>query len=235
MQKKIGLKDPKIDREGYLRAIDGMVYGDDSRQGYVEGNVYYHPTMRIRFPVPAEWVVSDTPAAVQMVSKQKDAVILFSGAPGTTPSDAAQKHIAKTGARILKSDSARVNGFSAHWVVAEVASRKGTLKVISLFIQKEKEIFGFHGLSSLRLFPQYETLFKNTMNGFSELSDPKKINVQPNRIRARFTKKTDTIENALRVLGVPDHRLKEMVILNGMTPGQNIPANTLLKVVEYGR
>jgi predicted Zn-dependent protease len=73
------------------------------------------------------------------------------------------------------------------------------------------------------------------MNGFSELSDPKKINVQPNRIRARFTKKTDTIENALRVLGVPDHRLKEMVILNGMTPGQNIPANTLLKVVEYGR
>lgn len=235
MQKKLGLKDAKIDREGYLRAIDGMIYGDDPRQGYVEGNVYYHPAMRIRFPVPAEWVVNDTPTAVQMVSKKKDAVILFSGAPGTTPSDAAQKHVAKTGARILKSDSDRVNGFSAHWVVAEVASRKGTLKVISLFIQKEKDIFGFHGLSSLRLFPQYETLFKSAMNGFSELSDPKKINVQPNRIRARFTKKTDTIENALRALGVPDHKLKDMVILNGMTSGQNTPAHTLLKVIEYGR
>jgi predicted Zn-dependent protease len=235
MQKKTGLKDAKIDREGYLRAIDGMVYGDDPRQGYVEGNVYYHPMMRIRFPVPAEWVVNDTPAAVQMVSKKKDAVILFSGAPGTTPSDAAQKHVSKTGARVLKSDSTRVNGFSAHWVVAEVASRKGTLKVMSLFIQKEKEILGFHGLSSPRLFPQYESLFKSTMNGFSELSDPRKINVQPSRIRARFTKKTDTIENALRALGVPDHKLKDTVILNGMTSGQNTPARTLLKVIEHGR
>jgi predicted Zn-dependent protease len=235
MQQKIGLKDAKIDRENYLRVIDGMVYGDDTRQGYVERSVYYHPTMRIQFPVPAEWEVSDTQAAVQMVSKKKDAVILFSGAPGTTPSDAVQKYISKTGARVIKSDDARVNGLSARWVVADVTSQKGTIKIMSFFIQKEKSIFEFHGLSSQRLFPEYESLFEGTMKGFRELSDPKMINVQPNRIRTRFTKKTNTIENALRELGVPDHKLKDMVALNGKTPGQDIPANTLLKVVEYGR
>lgn len=235
MQQKVGLKDAKIAWEDYLRAIDGMVYGDDPRQGYVEEGVYYHPTMRIQFPVPAEWKVSDTPAAVQMVSKKKDAVILFSGAPGTTPSDAAQKYVSKTGARTLKSDEARVNGLSARWVIAEVASQRGTIKVMSCFIQKEKEIFGFHGLSSQGLFPTYESLFESTMKGFRELSDPRKINVQPNRIRARFTKKADTIENALRALGIPDRRLKDIIILNGRTPGQNIPAHTLLKVVEYGK
>ena len=235
MQQKIGLKDAKIDREDYLRAIDGMVYGDDQRQGYVEGGVYYHPGMRIQFPVPAEWKVSDTQDAVQMVSKNKDAVILFSEAPGTTPSDAAQKYVSKTGARVLKSDEVRVNGLSARLVVSDVTSQKGAIKVMSFFIQKEEDVFIFHGLSSPRLFPQYESLFEGTMKGFRQLSDPKKIDVQPNRIRARLTKKTNTVENALRALGVPDHRLKEMVILNGMTPGQNIPANTLLKVVEYGR
>lgn len=235
MQKKIGLKDARIDRESYLRAIDGMVYGDDPRQGYVEKNVYYHPMMRIRFPVPAEWGVSDTPAMVQMVSKKKDALILFSVASGTTPSDAAQKYAAKTGARVLKSDNARVNGLSARWIVAEHTSQKGTIKVMSFFIQKEKEIYEFHGLSSPSLFPHYESIFENTMKGFSELSDSKKINVQPNRIRARFTKNTDTVENALQTLGVPDQKLKDMVILNGMAPGQNIPAHTLLKVIEYGR
>jgi predicted Zn-dependent protease len=106
---------------------------------------------------------------------------------------------------------------------------------MSLFIQKEKEVFGFHGLSSQKLFPQYESLFEDTMEGFRELSDPKKISIQPNRIRARFTRKTNTIENALRALGVPEKHLKDVVALNGRIPGENIPANTLLKIVEYGR
>jgi hypothetical protein len=54
-------------------------------------------------------------------------------------------------------------------------------------------------------------------------------------IRVRSISRATTIENALRSLGVPDHRLKDMVVLNGGTTGQSIPANTLLKVVEYGR
>jgi predicted Zn-dependent protease len=235
MQQKRGLRDAKIGREDHLRAIDGMIYGDDPRQGYVEGGVYYHPGMRFQFPVPAEWKVNDTPAALRMVSKKKDAVILFSGAPGTTPSDAAQKFVSKTRTRVLKSDEARVNGFSARRVVSDVTSQKGAIRVMSFFIQKEKEIFVFHGLSSQRIFPQYEQTFNDTFSGFEELKDPKKLNVQPDRIRARFTKKTDTIENALRSLGVPDHKLKDIVVLNGGTSGQTIPANTLIKIVEYGR
>ncbi len=235
MQQKIGLKDAKIDREHYLKVIDGIVYGDDPRQGYVERNVYYHPAMKIQFPVPADWEVRDSTTAVQMVSKKKDAVIIFSGAPGTTPSDAAQKYVSETGARVLKSDGTHVNGLSARWVLSDVTSQKGTIKIMSFFIQKEKDIYGFHGLSSQNLFAQYESLFEDTMKGFRELSDPKKISIQPNRIRARFTRKTTTIENALRALGVPEKHLKDVVALNGRTPGENISADTLLKIVEYGR
>ena len=36
----------------YLSAIDGLVLGEDPRQGFVEGNVFYHPALRFRFPVP---------------------------------------------------------------------------------------------------------------------------------------------------------------------------------------
>jgi predicted Zn-dependent protease len=235
MQQKMGLRDPKVDREKYLRIIDGMVYGNDPRQGYAEGGGYYHPEMRFQFPVPADWKVNDTPTAVQMVSKKKDAVILFSGAPGTTPSDAAQKFVSKTKARVLKSDETRVNGFSARRVVSDVTSQKGAIRVMSFFIQKDEGIFAFHGMSSHSIFPQYEQTFNDTFSGFAELKDPKKLNVQPDRVRARFTKKTDTIENALRSLGVPNHKVKDIVVLNGWTPGQTIAANTLIKIVEYGR
>ncbi|MCX5833388.1 MAG: M48 family metalloprotease [Deltaproteobacteria bacterium] len=235
MQQKMGLRDPKIDREDYLKIIDGMIYGDDPRQGYAEEGVYYHPGMRFQFPVPAEWKSNDTPAAVQMVSKKKDAVILFFGASGSSPAEAASNFITKTNARIIRSESRSVNGLPSQQILSEVRSRQGVVRTLSFFIQKERQIFVFHGLSSARLFPQYEQTFSDTFSAFEELKDPEKINVQPDRIRARFTKKTETIENALRSLGVPDDKLKDVVVLNGGTPGQTLPANTLIKIVEYGR
>jgi predicted Zn-dependent protease len=235
MQQKMGLRDPKVDREKYLRIIDGMVYGNDPRQGYAEGGVYYQPGLRLQFPLPAEWKVNDTPAVVQMVSKKKDAVILFSGASGQSAADAAQKFVSKTNAKILRSESRSVHQLPSQQLLSEVRSSKGTMRVLSYFIQKERQVFVFHGMSTVRIFPEYEKTFQDTFGGFQELKDPKKINVQPNRVRIRSTGKTDTVEGALKALGVPDKRLKETAILNGMTPGQTVPASTLLKVIEYGR
>jgi len=40
-----------------------------------------------------------------------------------------------------------------------------------------------------------------SLNNFKELSDPKRINVKPDRIRIRATKTSDTLENELRSLG----------------------------------
>jgi predicted Zn-dependent protease len=235
MQKRMGLTRPKIEREAYLRAIDGLVYGQDPREGYVEGGMYYHPAMRIQFPVPADWKVNDTPTAVQMSSKDKNAVIIFTGAPGKSPEEAARGFVSKTKARVLQSQSVRVGGLPAHRLVADVQSRNGTIRTLSYFIQKSDVIYTFGGLSTSRNYPQYESLFENTMNRFAELTDARRINVQPDRVRVRRAAKADTLGNTLRALGVPENRVKEISLLNGGVPDEPVPPNTLLKVVERGR
>ena len=234
-QRQMGLTRPRIEREAYLRAIDGLVYGQDPREGYVEGGAYYHPGMRIQFPVPADWKVNDTPTAVQMSSKDKNAVILFTGAPGKSPEEAARSFVSKTKARVLQSQSVRVGGFPAHRLVAEVQSRNGTVRTLSYFIQKANGVYLFGGLSAQRNYPQYENLFESTLSRFAELTDARRINVQPDRVRLRRAAKADTLGNALRALGVPENRIKEMSLLNGGEPNEPVPPNTLLKVVERGR
>jgi len=191
--------------------------------------------MRIQFPVPADWKVNDTPTAVQMSSKDKNAVILFTGAPGKSPEEAARSFVSKTKARVLQSQSVRVGGFPAHRLVAEVQSRNGTVRTLSYFIQKANGIYLFGGLSAQRNYPQYENLFESTLSRFAELTDARRINVQPDRVRLRRAAKADTLGNALRALGVPENRIKEMSLLNGGEPNEPVPPNTLLKVVERGR
>ena len=197
--------------------------------------MYYHPTMRIRFPVPADWKVNDTPTAVQMSSKDKNAVILFTGAPGKSPEETARVFVSKTKARVLQSQSVRVGGFPAHRLVADVQSRNGTIRTLSYFIQKGDVIYTFGGLSTSRNYPQYENLFENTMSRFAELTDARRINVQPERVRVRRAAKADTLGNALRAPPPPPHRVKEISLLNGGLPDEPVPQNTLLKVVERGR
>jgi predicted Zn-dependent protease len=231
----MGLTRPRIERETYLRAIDGIVYGQDPREGYVDGNVYYHPAMRIQFPVPADWKVNDTPTAVQMTSKEKNAAILFTGAQGKSPEEAARGFVAKTKARVIQNQSTRVGGFAAYRLLADVQSRNGTVRTLSFFIQKGTVVYSFTGLSSTRTFPQYEALFEDTMSRFAEITDARRINVQPDRLRVRRAARADTLGNALRALGIPENRIKELSLLNGGEPNEPVPPNTLLKVVERGR
>src|SRR4030042_5238531 len=103
---------------------------------------------------------------------------------------------------------------------------------MSTFIEKDKKIFVFHGLTYRNLYPRYETPFDNTMSQFKDLWDPKRINVVPDRIRIRSARTTDTLENVLQSFGVPNEKLKEMVQLNGGDLNQVIPANTLIKEME---
>ncbi len=58
--------DPKLLRRdaAYGRRIDGLVYGDDPRQGFVEGRGFFHPGLRFQCSFPEGWKVQNTPARV---------------------------------------------------------------------------------------------------------------------------------------------------------------------------
>jgi predicted Zn-dependent protease len=235
LQRSLNLQQPKVNRQGYLRTIDGVVFGEDPRQGYVAEGMFFHPDLRFQFPVPEDWKVNNTPTQVQMVSKAQDAIILFSMAKGASSQDAARTFVAQTKASVIKTDGLDVSGFSSQRVISDLRTDQGSLRVMSYFIQKERTVYVFHGLTPLNAFQKHQALFNNTMRQFRELTDPRRIHVQPDRLRIRPAGRADTLENGLRSLGVPEKQLKETVLLNGGVPNQRIAANTLLKVVDPGR
>ena len=47
-------------RDIYLRKIDGMVYGDSPRQGFVRGRRFSHPELGFTFEVPEGFTLQNT-------------------------------------------------------------------------------------------------------------------------------------------------------------------------------
>ena len=229
---RLGTQNLLVNRNVFLHQIDGLIFGQDPRQGYVADGVFYHPELRFYFPVPHGWKLNNTPAQVQMINEKKNAAIVFSIKPEHSPKAAAMKFISDTGATVIVSEAITINSLAAQRVIADIVSQQQTVRTMSVFINKDDRIYVFVGFCSQEAFLTYQSVFENTMTRFGPLFDPKKINVKPDRIHVFLTTTNTTLENALKSRGVKGNKLKQMAILNGKHLYDTIPANTLLKVVE---
>jgi predicted Zn-dependent protease len=76
-KQKLNLTNAQINRNSYLKRIEGLIYGEDPQQGFVESNVFYHPVLKFQFPVPMNWAFQNNPQSVQMGSKDGKAMLMM--------------------------------------------------------------------------------------------------------------------------------------------------------------
>ena len=114
----VNKSDLKVNRDQYLRMIDGLIYGEDPRQGYVENGYFYHPEMAFQFPIPNGWQTANSPQQVQMAPKDGKAAIILTIPQGSTPEEAANNFISQSQIQVLSQKKTTVNGFPGsyfHW------------------------------------------------------------------------------------------------------------------------
>jgi predicted Zn-dependent protease len=231
-QKDLGLKNFKVNRDAYLKRINGMVYGEDPQEGFVEKDVFYHPLLRFQFPVPENWTFQNTRSMVQMTSRNKDAAIMFTLSSAKSPDEAARNFVQKNRARLMASDRRDINGLSAVRTVSRVMTHQGTLEIMSNYVQKGAKVYEFHGLAPENVFRSYQSVFQNTMGGFRQLTDKRMLNRKPYRIQVAPVPRTGTVKQALKALGAPDRKLQAWAVMNGKTLDETVRAGMLLKIVK---
>ncbi len=233
-QHKLGLKHLKENRNQYLNHINGLVFGEDPREGFVEHDIFYHPILRFQFPVPSDWKVLNTRTKVSMTSPGGKAVLTFTLSSHGSPEGAARGFLRESGAEVLESGRIEVNGLPGLWLTGKLRTRQGVLGVVSYCIQKDGKVYVFYGLSGASQFKGYASTFETTMRGFKGLTDPKKLNVKPDRIRVVLTRRGGSMRQVLEALGAPKAKLAEWAIMNGKRLEEQVQARTLVKIVEKG-
>ncbi len=222
-----------VNRNRYLQMIDGIVYGEDPKQGFVENNHFYHPVLRFEFPLPTQWNIQNTPQQVQMVAPDGNALMLLMLVQGNSLENAAQAVLQNFQLTLVESESHQVNGLPAIVMVADQQQQgQQPIRTLSYVIRHGGNYYAMVGASASSTFNTYSRLFQNTMGGFRELNDPDKINRQPERIRVKTVPSNGPLSDALSRLGVASNRMEEHAILNGMSLAEPVERGMLIKVVE---
>ena len=243
-QKKLDAGHLDVNRDSYLKMIDGLVYGEDPQQGYVENEVFYHPVLKFQFPTPRGWAFQNTPAQVQMAQPDGKAMMAFQLAQGNSPEAAARAMLEANQLEVVESNKVTVNGLPALAVVADQVPQPGqatqtgqpspTIRVLAYFIQDQKTIYNFLGYAVQQDFQTYYPTFNAVMSNFDKLTDPDKINREPDRVRIKTVAKDGPLKQALQAHQVTSDQLDELAILNGMELTDVVKKGSLIKVIERG-
>jgi len=219
------------DGSRYLNTIEGLVLGEDPRQGFVEGNVFYHPELRFRFPVPRGFKVVNQPAQVVMVENQNRAVLGFASTGEKSLESATAKFLNQPGLRIIERGPMRSNGFPAFAAVADARMENGqVVRVMAYFIQYRGSIYHFVGYTAPQAFGVFRSVFLQTMQGFGEIQDSRILNREPVRLRLepifRAAPLRDLIPKSLPAPFKPE----DVAILNQLDSNQEIGQGKILKI-----
>ncbi|MCB0686311.1 MAG: M48 family metalloprotease [Saprospiraceae bacterium] len=226
--------DYKESRDSYLQMIDGMIYGEDPRQGYVENDFFYHPQMRFQFPIPAGWQTENSASQVEMAPADGKAYMILTLTDAKTLTAAADSTLVNFDLTQVERKSLTLNNMPVLAMVSEqVDPDTGEgIRVLSYFISYANQIFAFHGLAELADFDQQVAYFNQSMRNFKVLTDPSKINKKPEHLSIHRAGSTSTLQALLVKDKVPSERLKEHAVINGMGLEQVLNTGSLYKVID---
>lgn len=231
-------QDPIYRRDEYLERINGMLYGDDPKEGVVRGSTFTHPGLRLSFSVPQDWRISNTPQAV--VASHSSGQLQFDlerDKKKVQASRSAQDYLTRywvPNLRLQNAESITVNGMPAATGSARVQSKNGG-SVDARFVAigfPTDDIVRFVIIAPAGGLSKIEASMIKSINTLKYLSESEVKTIQPLRLRIATVQAGDTPEKLAEQLPLGRFKLEQFRVLNGLREGEALKPGEKVKLIE---
>jgi len=229
------LANTKVNAREYLQRVNGLVYGADPRNGFFQGNTFYHPDLRFQISLPSGWQGQNLSQAVIAVSPQQDGIIQLTLAQGNSPEAAARAFLSQQGIQPGQASQQTVNGVPAVASTFQAQTEQGVIQGLAAFFTYNGATYQVIGYAPAQRFGAYESAFRQSLGSFAPVTDSRVLNVQPKKLNVVSLPQQMTLaEFAQRNPStIP---LAELAIVNQVEdPNKALPAGTPVKQVTGGR
>jgi len=226
------LRRTTVNQDAYLRAIDGIVFGANPRQGYFEGSRFLHPDLQFRMDFPTGWKTQNQAQAVLAVSPSDDAIVQLSLGGTDSPDALLAKFAQQQGVTVGGVQRTSVNGLPAATAEFQARDDQGNqLAGRVLFVSYRGTTYQLLGYSVGARYGSYSGIIANSVRSFAELTDAAALNKQPVHLRLVRLTRSMTIEEFHRQYPSPV-RIELIAAINGVSAGQTMPAGFTAKRVQ---
>lgn len=237
---KAGRTSLAINRDGFMRRLDGVIYGDSPAQGLVRGSAFLHPVLRFGLDFPTNWAIANSASQVVARAPDRDAFMLLQRVQkpqGRTVQDIAIDSMTRAGFRAVEGQRTTINGLDAFiGVYRGQIEGLGDVVMRAAHIAYASNIYMVGGLVPPEAFnDKTDRTFTGSIRSFRTLSASEAETIRPHRIELHTVRAGDTWESLAGRSG-DAVKAATLAVMNNAAPGaQPQPQpGTRIKIVGGG-
>ncbi|MFZ5471739.1 MAG: M48 family metalloprotease [Myxococcota bacterium] len=204
-----------LGRDAYLERIDGFVFGEDPRQGFFRGQIFYHPRLAFELHFPTSWRTQNQPALVVGVSPAEDAAILLGVAGTQSPERSMQQFFAQSGVSPVGEPTTRLHELPSLSSYFQAQTEQGMVAGVVSFLAYGGRTYQILAYTPRQRLSAYQAAFETSVSSFARVTDRSVLDVQPARIQV-FTAPVEMSVRELYQRFPSTVPLEEVALINGL-------------------
>ncbi|MCA1662178.1 MAG: M48 family metalloprotease [Novosphingobium sp.] len=222
-------------RDTFLNRIDGVMYGDDPRQGVVEDGTFVHPDYRFTFRAPNGFYLVNGTRSVTIGGQSGKGELTTASFNGNLETYVRSIFAALGRAnqvQLAPSSLQRttVNGLPAAYGLARVNSGNGQVDV-TVFAYEFSNNQAFHFMTITQA--GQAAVFNPMFGSMRRISASEASAVRPRRVDVVTVGASDTVNSLARRMAYSNMQLERFLVLNGLSANSRLTAGQRVKIVTY--
>lgn len=236
-QLSAGRTDLVRNQDALLRAVDGLIYGDNPDQGIARGTSFIHPPLRFRIDFPNGWDIENSPEQVIAKAPGADVYMLLEQVEmprGNGIENIARSSMQNAGFRIASGSRQQINGLDAFIGLYQGSLEGlGNVTMRAAHIVHNGNVYLVAGFSAPKVFEPLDSAILSSIRTFKPLTAAEAEAVHPNRVDIYLVRQGDSWQSiAERSGGVI--KASTLAIMNGAEPNSQPSVGRRIKIVVGG-
>jgi predicted Zn-dependent protease len=224
----------QVGSDDLIRRLDGLVFGEDPRQGFFLEQRFIHPTLDFELTFPGGWRVANGAQAVQGMGPDQDVLLQLTLASQPDPAAALEAFSSQEGVEVKGAQRVTVNGIEGASADFVAATQDGSLGGAILFLGLSGQVYQLVGYAEASRWPAHQRTVGQAMGSFEALTEGQFDDAAPHRIEVVTLDRAMTGSDFLASYpsSVPD---EEVLLANQITREERLEGGRRLKRIVGGR
>lgn len=225
-------------QDNFFGVIDGMIYGDDPKEGLVRGQLFWHKDLKLTFSVPENYKIQNSRKSVVAVGSgaASGGVVMFSGGniSGKNLIEYASvvwKELA--GDRDLQGlQDIQINGMDAvtGWSEGRLDNQDYIMRLVAIRFS-ESQAYQFMILTPAAKQNALSEGLQRMTYSFRRLAKKELDKYKARRIKIVTVRKGDSATSLARRMAFKDYPLERFLVLNGLQKNSILKTGQKVKLI----
>ena len=222
----------KRNREQFLRAVDGLSYGENPRDGFFRGSTFYHPDLALQITFPEGWKTANQPQVLAAQEPEGKALVQVQLAKGA-PAEAIRSFFSNPGFANVREIQVPTSGGQSSSAAFDAETKQGVIQGETTFLTLKGRTYQVLSVAAAGSLQAVDAVHRRVAASAKEVTDPAILNVRAPRVKVVQLPRAMSAEDFYSQFPsvVP---LDQVLLINGLERGAQLRQGELLKQIVAG-